>query len=71
MTDFDYSMVDLKLIDMTKLISDFYYEDCEKLLTEVLMKRPDYDFVSDKLLHAIKNHLYFETFEDLKNYLED
>lgn len=71
MTDFDYSMVDLKLIDMTKLISNLYYEDCERLLTKILKKRPDYDFVCDKLLHAIKKHYYFTDINDLKNYLED
>lgn len=71
MEDFDYSMIDLKLIDMTKLISDFYYEDCEKLLTEVLMKRPDYDYIYHRLKLGIYRHYYFTDINDLKNFLEE
>lgn len=70
MTDFDYSMVDLKLIDMCKAISDLYYEECEQVLTEILMNLPDYGYVGDKLIHAIKNHYYFTDIKELRSYLK-
>lgn len=69
MKDFDYSMVDLKLIDMCKAVTDLYYEECEQVLTEVLMNMPDYGRVYDNLLIAIKNHYYFANMKDLRDYL--
>ena len=69
MKKFDYSMVDLKLIDMCKAVSDLYYEECEQVLTEVLMNLPDYDRVYNKLLTAIKKHYYFSDAKELRDYL--
>lgn len=69
MTDFDYSMVDLKLIDMCKAMTELYYEECEQVLTEVLMNLPDYNHVYNKLLTAIKKHYYFSEAKELRNYL--
>lgn len=71
MKDFDYSMIDLTMIDNCKMVSNLYYEECDKLLTEVLMNKPDVANVYNKLVDASKNHLYFDNFEDLKNYLEN
>ena len=54
-----------------KMVSNLYYVECDKLLTEVLMDKPNVANVYNKLVNASKNHLYFDNFEDLKNYLED
>lgn len=71
MKDFDYSMVDFKLIDMCKMLSDFHYEDCEQLLIDVLKKRPDYDYVYYRLKLGVYRHYYFTELDTLKKFLED